>query len=43
MLTDFLLIFIVILYFIYDLFIDAVSNSAYISPNGRESKELERI
>jgi hypothetical protein len=31
------------LYFIYDLFIDDVSNSAYTAPNGRVSKELERM
>jgi len=33
----------VTLYFIYDLFIDAVGNSAYIAPNGRVSKGLERM
>jgi len=40
--TDFLFIFVVILYFIYDLFTD-VSNSAYTAQNGRVSKELERM
>lgn len=35
--------FVVILYFIYDLFIDAVSNSAYTAPKGRVSKEFERM